>query len=101
MLAGLQGCGKTTTAVKLARLVAGQGKRVYLVSSDVYRPAAMEQLKVLGERIGAGVFDAAGSEDPVAICVKAVEEARRSGQEVIIISASIASLPAVSIMMTS
>ena len=85
MLAGLQGCGKTTTAVKLARHVAAQGKRVYLVSADVYRPAAMEQLKVLGERIGAGVFAAAGLEDPVAICVKAVEEARRSGYEVIII----------------
>ena len=85
MLAGLQGCGKTTTAVKLARLITAQGKRVYLVSADVYRPAAMEQLKVLGERIGAGVFAAAGLEDPVAICVKAVEEARRSGYEVIII----------------
>ena len=85
MLAGLQGCGKTTTAVKLARLVAAQGKRVYLVSADVYRPAAMEQLKVLGLQIGAGVFDAAGSDDPVAICVKAVEEARRNGYEVIII----------------
>lgn len=85
MLAGLQGCGKTTTAVKLARLVAAQGKRVYLVSADVYRPAAMEQLKVLGKQIGAGVFDAAGSEDPIAICVKAVEEARRNGYEVIII----------------
>ena len=48
MLVGLQGCGKTTTAVKLARLVAGQGKRVYLASADVYRPAAAEQLKVLG-----------------------------------------------------
>jgi signal recognition particle subunit SRP54 len=85
MLTGLQGCGKTTTAVKLARLVAAQGKRVYLVSADVYRPAAMEQLKVLGLQIGAGVFDAAGSEDPVAICVKAVEEARRNGYEVIIV----------------
>ena len=85
MLVGLQGCGKTTTAVKLARLVAAQGKKVYLVSADVYRPAAMEQLKVLGMQIGAGVFDAAGSEDPVAICVKAVEEARRNGYEVIIV----------------
>jgi signal recognition particle subunit SRP54 len=85
MLAGLQGCGKTTTAVKLARLVSAQGKRVYLVSADVYRPAAMEQLKVLGEQIGAGVFNAAGSDDPVAICVKAVDEARRSGYEVIIV----------------
>ncbi len=85
MLAGLQGCGKTTTAVKLARLVAAQGKRVYRVSADVYRPAAMEQLKVLGGQIGAGVFDAAGSRDPVAICVKAVEEARRGGYEVIVV----------------
>jgi signal recognition particle subunit SRP54 len=85
MLAGLQGCGKTTTAVKLARVVAAQGKRVYLVSADVYRPAAMEQLRVLGEQIGAGVFDAAGSDDPVMICIKAVEEARRNGYEVVII----------------
>jgi len=85
MLAGLQGCGKTTTAVKLARLVAAQGKRVYLVSADVYRPAAMEQLKVLGKQIGVEVFDAAGSVDPIAICVKAVEEARRNGYEVIIV----------------
>jgi signal recognition particle subunit SRP54 len=85
MLVGLQGCGKTTTAVKLARLVAAGGKRVYLVSADVYRPAAMEQLKVLGEKIGAGVFDAAGSTDPVEICRLAVDEARRNGYEVIIV----------------
>ena len=85
MLVGLQGCGKTTTAVKLARLVAAQGKRAYLVSADVYRPAAADQLKVLGEQIGAGIFDAAGSSDAVGICVRAVEEARRGGYEVIIV----------------
>lgn len=85
MLAGLQGCGKTTTAVKLARFVAAQGKKVFLVSADVYRPAAMEQLKVLGGQIGAGIFDAGGMKDPVQICVKAVDEARRNGYEVIII----------------
>ncbi|MHB8828467.1 MAG: signal recognition particle protein [Syntrophales bacterium] len=85
MLVGLQGCGKTTTAVKLARLVAAGGKRVYLVSADVYRPAAMEQLKVLGEKIGAGIFDAAGLSEPVEICRMAVEEARRGGYEVIIV----------------
>ena len=85
MLVGLQGCGKTTTAVKLARLVAAQGKRVCLVSADVYRPAAMEQLKVLGETIGAGVHDAAGQQDPVGICLQAVEEARRNGYEVIVV----------------
>ncbi|MDD5712561.1 MAG: signal recognition particle protein [Smithellaceae bacterium] len=85
MLVGLQGCGKTTTAVKLARLLAGQGKRVFLVSADVYRPAAMQQLKVLGEKIGAGVFDAQGIADPVKICVQAVEEAHSRGYEVIVV----------------
>ena len=85
MLAGLQGCGKTTTAVKLARLVASQGKKVYLVSADVYRPAAMEQLKVLGRQIGAGFFEAGDLRDPVEICVQAVEEARRNGYEVVIV----------------
>mgnify|MGYP001577410635 CR=1 FL=1 len=85
MLVGLQGCGKTITAVKLARLVASEGKRVYLVSADVYRPAAMEQLKILGEKIGAGIFDSSGISDPVEICGLAVEEARRSGYEAIIV----------------
>ena len=84
MLVGLQGCGKTTTAAKLARLLSRE-KRVYLVSADVYRPAAMEQLAVLGKQINAGVFDAGILKDPVEICVRAVEEARREGYEVIII----------------
>ncbi len=85
MLVGLQGCGKTTTAVKLARLIGGQNRKVYLVSADVYRPAAMEQLRVLGQKIGAGIHDAGGSSDPVGICVQAVEEARRGGYEVIVV----------------
>ena len=85
MLVGLQGCGKTTTAAKLARLVASQGKKVFLVSADVYRPAAMEQLKVLGRQIGAGVFDAAALRDPVGICMQAVEEGRRNGYEVVVV----------------
>jgi signal recognition particle subunit SRP54 len=85
MLVGLQGCGKTTTAVKLARYVAGLKKKVYLVSADVYRPAAMQQLRVLGQQIGAGIFDAAGTTDPVSICVQAVDEARRNGYEVILV----------------
>ncbi len=84
MLVGLQGCGKTTTAVKLARLLSRE-KRVYLVSADVYRPAAMEQLAVLGKQINAGVFNAGSLKDPVEICVQAVEQARKDGYEVIII----------------
>src|SRR5512145_2516546 len=78
MLVGLQGCGKTTTAAKLARLLSKE-KRVYLVSADVYRPAAMEQLAVLGRQIKAGVFDAGTLRDPVEICVEAVEQARKEG----------------------
>ncbi len=85
MLVGLQGCGKTTTAVKLARLLAAQGKRTYLVSADVYRPAAIEQLRVMGEKIGAGIFAAGEERDPVKICMQAVEEARRQGYEAVIV----------------
>jgi signal recognition particle subunit SRP54 len=84
MLVGLQGCGKTTTAAKLARLLSRE-KRVYLVSADVYRPAAIEQLAVLGKQINAGVFDAGLLKDPVEICAGAVEQARRDGYEVLII----------------
>jgi len=57
MLVGLQGCGKTTTAAKLALLLMKEKKKVCLVSADVYRPAAIEQLAVLGKQIHAGVFD--------------------------------------------
>jgi len=85
MLVGLQGSGKTTTAVKLAKFIAGQGKRVSLVSADVYRPAAMEQLKVLGSSIGAGVFEAGQLRDPLKICVDAVQDAKSRGYEVLIV----------------
>ena len=84
MLVGLQGCGKTTTAAKLARILSRE-KRVYLVSADVYRPAAMEQLAVLGRQIKVGVFEAGTLRDPVKICVDAVEQAKKEGYEVIII----------------
>lgn len=84
MLVGLQGCGKTTTAVKLARLLLRE-KKVCLVSADVYRPAAMEQLAVLGKQINAGVFTAGNLKNPVEICVEAVEQAKRDGYEVLII----------------
>ena len=85
MLVGLQGSGKTTTAVKLARFIAGQGKRVSLVSADVYRPAAMEQLKVLSKSIGAGLYEAGDLRDPLKICVDAVQDAKSRGYEVLIV----------------
>jgi signal recognition particle subunit SRP54 len=84
MLVGLQGCGKTTTTVKLARLLS-RGKKIYLVSADVYRPAAAEQLAILGRQINAGVFAAGNLKNPVEICIAAVEQAKREGYEVVLI----------------
>jgi len=85
MLVGLQGCGKTTTAVKLARLMAKEGKRVSLVSADVYRPAAIQQLSVLGKQVNLSVIEVKNSQNPVEICAQAVEESRKNGYEVMII----------------
>lgn len=85
MLVGLQGCGKTTTAAKLALLLSREKKKVCLVSADVYRPAAIEQLAVLGKQINTGVFEDKKLKDPVDICAQAVEDARKNGYEVLII----------------
>ncbi len=85
MLVGLQGCGKTTTAAKLARHLTGQKHRVSLVSVDVYRPAAIEQLKILGESINANVYNSKDQRDPVKICVEAVEDAKTNGFDTLII----------------
>ncbi len=85
MLVGLQGCGKTTTAAKLALLLSQERKKVCLVSADVYRPAAIEQLALLGKQINAGVFEDKSLKDPVEICFQAVENAKRNGYDVLII----------------
>jgi signal recognition particle subunit SRP54 len=85
MLVGLQGCGKTTTAAKLSLHLANQGKRVALVSADIYRPAAIEQLEILGRQTGAGIFDSKNMKDPVRICVDAVEYAKSNGFDTLII----------------
>ncbi len=85
MLIGLQGCGKTTTAAKLTRHLLNRNHRVSMVSADVYRPAAIEQLKILGEDIDANVFDSKDEKDPVKICVKAVEDAKANGFDTLII----------------
>jgi signal recognition particle subunit SRP54 len=83
VLAGLQGSGKTTAAAKLARLLEHDGKRVLLVAADLQRPAAVEQLRVLGERVGVPVFTAPG--DPVAVAGAARAEADRLGRNVVVI----------------
>ncbi len=86
MMAGLQGAGKTTTAAKLAkRLIDKDKKRVMMVSVDVHRPAAILQLKTLADDIGALHSDSDASEKPVAITKRALDEARRSHADVLIV----------------
>lgn len=83
MMVGLQGSGKTTTSAKLARLLEKQGKKPMLVAADMQRPAAVEQLKILGEQIGVPVFNIAGA-SPVDICAAAEAEAKKLGRDVIV-----------------
>ncbi len=83
MMVGLQGSGKTTSSAKLARLLSSQGKKPLLVAADMQRPAAVEQLKVLGKQIDVPVFNIAGA-SPVEICVAAQAEAEKQGNDVIV-----------------
>ena len=84
MMVGLQGAGKTTTAGKLARLFKNQGKKTLLVACDIYRPAAIQQLKIVGEKVEVEVFDR-GQRDPVTIAKEALEYAKSNGHEIVII----------------
>lgn len=84
LLVGLQGSGKTTTAAKLARMLRAQGERVWLVAADPYRPAAVEQLQILGDEIGVPVFSEDGV-DPADLCVAGVERAKNDGGSVVLI----------------
>ena len=76
MLAGLQGAGKTTFAAKLAKFLKKQNQKLLLVGVDVYRPAAMKQLQVLGQQIGVDVYSEENSKDVVGIATRAVEKAK-------------------------
>ena len=84
LLAGLQGSGKTTTCAKLAKRILEQGKSVLLVAADIYRPGAIKQLNVLAQKIDVPVFDSDTS-DPVKICADAVEEAKESNIDCVIL----------------
>ncbi|RME08090.1 MAG: signal recognition particle protein [Anaerolineae bacterium] len=84
MLAGLQGSGKTTAAAKLAKKLRSQGERVLLVAADPYRPAAVQQLQTLGERLGVDVYAEEGVEPP-RLAQKAVTRARNGGFSVVIL----------------
>ncbi len=85
LLLGLQGSGKTTTAAKLARWLERLGRHPILTSTDVRRPAAIAQLNVLGSKVGLRVFDPAGEMDPVARARGALNEARHTGFDVVIV----------------
>ncbi|MCK5029659.1 MAG: signal recognition particle protein [Bacteroidales bacterium] len=86
LIAGLQGSGKTTFSGKLANhLKSKKQKHPLLVACDIYRPAAIEQLKVLGEQINVPVYSEEGSKDPVKIAKNAVKQAKKDGQNLVII----------------
>ena len=85
MLVGLQGAGKTTTVGKLALRLKKQGKNPMLVACDVYRPAAIKQLQILGEQVKVPVFTIEGSNSPVEIARNALDEARKLGRDVVIL----------------
>ena len=84
MLCGLQGAGKTTMAAKLAGWLIKQGKKPMLAACDIYRPAAIKQLQVVGEKVGARVYEH-GTQDPVKTAQEAVQQARYYGCDVLII----------------
>lgn len=85
MLVGLQGSGKTTSSGKLANWLKKQGKRPLLVSVDVYRPAARDQLKVIAGEIGVHLWEGSADDRPLTLCRDAMTEARNGGHDVVII----------------
>ena len=87
LLVGLQGSGKTTTAAKLARWLRGRGERVVMIAADPYRPAAAEQLQVLGREIGVEVYHEFGA-TPAQVCAAGMEHAARGGASVVLIDSA-------------
>jgi len=85
LMAGLQGSGKTTFTGKLGAMLKKQGKQVLLVACDVYRPAAIEQLKVVGAQAGVDVFSFPESKNPIEIALKGIEYARQNNKKVVIV----------------
>ena len=84
MMCGLQGAGKTTTCGKLAQLIKDQKLKPFLIAADLQRPAAIEQLNVLGRQLGVGVFSKLGATDPVAVCREGLIQAKAAGADVAI-----------------
>ena len=84
MMCGLQGNGKTTHAAKLGKFYRGQGRRPLLVACDIYRPAAIDQLRIVGQQAGVPVFEM-GTEKPEVIATKAMSHARDHGYDIVIL----------------
>lgn len=86
LMSGLQGSGKTTFSGKLASMLKSKrGKNPLLAACDVYRPAAIEQLRILGEQIGIPVYSEEGNKNPVEIAQHAIEEAKKTGKDLVIV----------------
>ncbi|QCR22992.1 signal recognition particle protein [Pontibacter sp. SGAir0037] len=85
LIAGLQGSGKTTFTGKLANLIKKQGRNVLVAACDVYRPAAINQLKVLAEQVGVEAYTEMENKNPVQIALNAIEHARKTNKKVVII----------------
>jgi len=85
LMAGLQGSGKTTTCGKLAKVVMESAKRPLLVAADLKRPAAIDQLEVIGEQVGAAVYTERGHLNVVKVCRNGISEARKTDRDVVII----------------
>ena len=85
LMAGLQGSGKTTTCGKLAKYIMARGKRPLLVAADLKRPAAIDQLEVIGGQVGAPVYTERGHANPVKVCRNSIFEARKTDRDVVIL----------------
>ncbi len=85
MLCGLQGSGKTTTCGKLGRLIRDRKRKPMLVAADLQRPAAIEQLQVIGGQLEIPVYTEPGAQDPVAVCHNAIKHAQNNGADVVIL----------------
>uniref|UniRef100_A0A7V4JQ47 Signal recognition particle protein n=1 Tax=Thermodesulfobacterium geofontis TaxID=1295609 RepID=A0A7V4JQ47_9BACT len=85
LLAGLQGSGKTTTAAKLAKFLKKKGHHPLLVSADIYRPAAIEQLKILAQKIDIPFYEPRAKEKPLEIVKNAIEMAKGNGRDIVVI----------------
>jgi signal recognition particle subunit SRP54 len=85
MLCGLQGSGKTTTCGKLGRSIRANGRKPMLVAADLQRPAAIQQLQVLGQQLELPVYADLNAKDPVALCLAAVKHAKETGADVVIL----------------